>query len=125
MVKHFVRFLRDILFGQRRKVENLDPLHFFRQLSENDQTVLLDVRSPVEVAQSKIEGALNIDILNANFHSEIEKLDRSKNYFVYCKSGRRSKQACKLMNRIGISNTVNLKGGILAWEAANLPVMLS
>ncbi|MFC2148231.1 rhodanese-like domain-containing protein, partial [Bacteroidota bacterium] len=44
------------------------------------------------------------------------KLDKSKNYYVYCRSGQRSRQACAIMNSIGIPNAYNLMGGILEWK---------
>ncbi|MEM9649010.1 MAG: rhodanese-like domain-containing protein, partial [Bacteroidota bacterium] len=47
---------------------------------------------------------------------EIGKLDKSKNYYVYCRSGNRSAQACALMNSIGIETTYNLEGGFMNWE---------
>jgi rhodanese-related sulfurtransferase len=47
---------------------------------------------------------------------EINNLDKNKNYFIYCKSGARSSNACKIMNQLGIPNTYNLIGGIDLWE---------
>ena len=46
---------------------------------------------------------------------EIENIDKSKKYYVYCRSGARSGQACQVMNSIGINETNNLSGGILEW----------
>jgi rhodanese-related sulfurtransferase len=43
-------------------------------------------------------------------------LDPSKNYYVYCRSGARSAQACQLMNQMGISSAYNLLGGYMEWE---------
>jgi len=79
-------------------------------------TVILDVRTPNEWTEGIIENAILINIMDAQFFiSEIEKLDKSKDYYVYCRSGVRSDQACQVMNSIGIDNTNNLNGGILAW----------
>ena len=47
---------------------------------------------------------------------ELEKLDKSKKYYVYCRSGKRSSQACDIMNSIGFENTYNLEGGFMNWE---------
>jgi rhodanese-related sulfurtransferase len=43
-------------------------------------------------------------------------LDKSKNYYVYCRSGARSEQACHLMSQMGFENTFNLLGGIMQWQ---------
>lgn len=78
---------------------------------------LLDVRTPEEFEQGFIPGATNIDIRGGQeFIDEIEKLDKNKNYYVYCRSGARSGQACAIMNQLGFENTYNLSGGILEWE---------
>ena len=86
-------------------------------LANDDNAFILDVRTPQEVEEGYIPGAINIDIyLGQEFLEELEKLDKSKNYYVYCRSGNRSGQACAIMNSIGIENAYNLEGGILNWE---------
>ena len=83
---------------------------------KKDNTVILDVRTPNEWAEGIIENAILINILEPqSFMGEIENLDKSKNYYVYCRSGARSGQACQVMNSIGINETNNLSGGILEW----------
>ena len=83
---------------------------------EKDNTVIIDVRTPNEWAEGIIENAILINILEPqSFMGEIENLDKSKNYYVYCRSGARSGQACQVMNSIGINETNNLSGGILEW----------
>ena len=87
------------------------------QLANDEQAVVLDVRTAEEMEEGFIPEALNIDIyLGQEFLDELEKLDKSKNYYVYCRSGNRSRQACALMNSIGIANAYNLEGGIIEWE---------
>ncbi|MCK5440628.1 MAG: rhodanese-like domain-containing protein [Maribacter sp.] len=87
------------------------------QLNADDNAFILDVRTPEEVEEGYIPNASNIDIyLGQDFLTELEKLDKSKNYYVYCRSGNRSRQACAIMNGIGFDNAYNLEGGILEWE---------
>jgi rhodanese-related sulfurtransferase len=85
---------------------------------ENDENAfLLDVRTPEEVEEGYIPNATNIDIyLGQEFVDELEKLDKSKNYYVYCRSGQRSGQACAIMNKLGFENAYNLEGGFMNWE---------
>ena len=80
-------------------------------------SVILDVRTEEEFESGYIKGALNMDIHGgADFLSSIDALDKSKSYFVYCRSGARSGQACQLMSQMGFSAVYNLEGGVLAWE---------
>ena len=48
----------------------------------------------------------------------IEKLDKSSHYFVYCKAGSRSAQACAIMQQLGFEHTYNLEGGFSEWNGA-------
>ena len=86
--------------------------------SENDgNAVILDVRTEDECNEGMIPGAINIDIYKGQgFINLIEELDKSKNYYVYCRSGARSGQACSIMNQLGFENTYNLLGGIMEWN---------
>lgn len=86
------------------------------QLEQDENSFILDVRTPEEVDEGYIPGATNIDIyLGQDFLNELEKLDKTKNYYVYCRSGNRSGQACAIMNSAGFKNAYNLEGGIMNW----------
>ncbi len=86
------------------------------QLQKDDNAVILDVRTDDEVAEGKIPKALHIDIYKGQgFIYAVEELDKSKNFYVYCKSGGRSAQACAIMNQLGFENTYNLMGGFSEW----------
>ncbi|WP_460218145.1 rhodanese-like domain-containing protein [Psychroserpens sp. MEBiC05023] len=87
------------------------------QLAADDNAVILDVRTPEEVALGFIPNAIAIDIYKGQgFIDDIEELDVSKNYYVYCRSGARSAQACSVMNQLGFENTYNLIGGFTEWS---------
>ena len=80
---------------------------------ENDENAFL----LEEVEEGYIPNATNIDIyLGQEFVAELEKLDKTKNYYVYCRSGQRSGQACAIMNKLGFENAYNLVGGFMNWE---------
>ena len=82
-----------------------------------DETIILDVRTLEEYNQGHIPNARLIDIQNPpNFLQELELLNRSKTYLVYCRSGARSSQACMLMKNKGVENCFNLLGGINQWH---------
>ncbi len=88
-----------------------------KQLAEDDNAVILDVRTEEEVADGYIPDAKNIDIYKGQeFIDEIDKLEKDKNYYVYCRSGKRSAQACTIMDQKGFKNTYNLIGGFSEWK---------
>ncbi len=96
---------------------DLNQEEWTEQLNKDDNAVILDVRTPEEVEEGYIPNATHIDIyLGQGFIDEIEKLDKTKNYYVYCRSGNRSGQACAILNSIGIENAFNLEGGFMNWE---------
>ena len=90
----------------------------FEAMLEQDQTVqLLDVRTPEEFAENHLPGALNIDWRGEGFSGKAQMLDKSRPVLVYCRSGRRSAEAAKVLDGLGFK-TYNMKGGILAWTEA-------
>ena len=96
---------------------DLSQEEWAEQLENDDNAVILDVRTPEEMEEGYIPEAINIDIyLGQEFLDQLEELDKSKNYYVYCRSGNRSRQACLLMKQAGIANAFNLEGGIIEWE---------
>lgn len=96
---------------------NLSQEQWWEQCQNDVEAVILDVRTEDEVGEKSIPNAINIDIYKGQeFLDELEKLDKNKNYYVYCKAGGRSNQACLLMGQLGFENTFNLLGGISEWE---------
>lgn len=84
---------------------------------------VVDVRTPAEFAAGHLDGAVNIDVESADFATAIADLDPEGTYAVYCRSGNRSAVAVGQMAQAGITGTYDLDGGIVAWEAAGLPVV--
>lgn len=96
---------------------NLTQQQWCEQMENDCDAVILDVRTNAEIEEGFIPGAILMDIQNtAEFYKKAQKLDTSKNYYIYCHSGGRSGQACALFNALGIKNAYNLIGGIMAWN---------
>lgn len=91
--------------------ENLSGRAFKKQLQEAEKAILLDVRTAGEYSGGTIPGSKNIDFLSPNFSKKVESLDKDATYFVFCRSGNRSGQACKMMHKMGF-DVRNLSGGI-------------
>ena len=84
-------------------------------MAKHPDTVLIDVRTPEEFRSERIPGAINLplgEIVKGNLPAQLD--DKNRLYFVYCRSGRRSALAVKLLEALGFKNACNL-GGILDW----------
>lgn len=87
------------------------------QQAENKESIILDVRTPEEYSEGHLIEATLLDIRNPQgFMDGVAELDVSKTYYVYCRSGARSAQACQILKSQGVSSCFNLLGGILEWE---------
>lgn len=101
--------------------ENVDVEGFQKLMNEPNVTVL-DVRSAAEYAEGHIEGAILIDQGESDFMEQAKsKLNKERKIAVYCRSGRRSANAAGRLAAEGFQ-CVNLKGGIIAWKEAGMPV---
>ncbi len=101
-------------------MKELNQEEWKEQLKNDENAVVLDVRTDKEVEEGSISNAKVIDIYKGQgFIDEVEKLDKSKNYYIYCRSGKRSAQACSILDQLGFNNTYNLLGGFMEWEDEN------
>lgn len=87
----------------------------FKILIDQNDGVILDVRTSAEYASGHIEKSINLDYYNAEFKNELKKLDKTKAVYVYCKSGGRSGNTKKILTTLGFETIYNLKGGYSKW----------
>jgi len=86
------------------------------QNTDNPDFVILDVRTPAEFEENKIAStAINIDVEDPLFTTNIQQLDQDKEYLVYCRTGRRSVIAAELMVEAGFTKVNNMEGGTVQW----------
>lgn len=98
-------------------MKELNQEKWREQMEKDEDAVILDVRTQGEVEAGYIPNAQHIDIYKTQeFLAELDKLDKARNYYIYCRSGQRSAQACQIMDQKGFNNTYNLLGGIIEWE---------
>jgi len=100
---------------------DLAPIDFKSNLNYKKGT-LLDVRTPQETSMGYIKGAIFMNINDNDFTQKIATLDKSKPIFVYCRSGRRSRNALAILVTKGFSEVYNLDGGITAWQSDGYPI---
>lgn len=101
---------------QEESYKNINTEEFELMINESDY-VVIDVRTSDEWKSGYIpEADKFLDFYSGNFNEEINSLDKSKSYILYCRSGNRSAKACEIMSKSGFKNLYNLSGGILKWK---------
>jgi rhodanese-related sulfurtransferase len=103
--------------AQEKAVETITVEAAKKLINESPGLQILDVRTPGEVSNGIVPGAIVVDINNPEFLKEVAtKVDKSKPILVYCKAGTRSKKACGMMEGQGYTKLYNLDGGYDAWS---------
>ncbi len=92
------------------------------ELINRKDAIVVDVRPIADFSKSHIINAINIPA--GSLKNQLTQLEKHKGkpIIVACRSGAQSSVACKTLTSNGFEEVYNLKGGILAWESANLPV---
>ena len=102
--------------------EVIAPEAFINKFNQTDGATLIDLRTPAELEEGIVEGAINIDFQDDMFKSRLLELDKDKPYFVYCARGGRSGKAASLMKELKFKEVYDMDGGFTAWTALGLPV---
>lgn len=127
MKKILLSLLTAISFGttgcsaQSDGINVLSPKDFIEQAKADTTSIILDVRTPGEYKEEHLAGAQQLDFLNTSaFEAGIKQLDKSHTYYVYCRSGKRSHNACIKMKKQGFK-VFDMEGGILNWKKLGMP----
>lgn len=88
------------------------------EMIKDDDIVIIDVRTAYEYSEDHLPDAINIDLYADDMRDQVSKLDKSKKYLLYCKSGQRSQIASNIFIELGIEKVYSLMGGIQAWKSA-------
>lgn len=100
-----------------------DAYNLIQQNLNNPDFIILDVRTADEFNSGHIAGAINIDYYSSNFQADIGKLDKNKQYLVYCRTGIRGEAATQIMISLGFADVQNMAGGITAWIQDGYPIV--
>jgi rhodanese-related sulfurtransferase len=92
------------------------------ELATTDPPLLLDIRNPREWAARHIADSVNIPL--GHLQERIAEIPRNRRIAVHCAGGYRSSIAARILHQYGITNLIEVAGGLAAWEAAKLPVVL-
>jgi rhodanese-related sulfurtransferase len=81
----------------------------------------LDIRNPKEWATKHIRDSVNIPL--NHLQERIGEIPRDRRIAVHCAGGYRSSIAAGILHRYGMTNLIEMAGGLAAWEGAKLPVV--
>lgn len=107
-----------------RDITNVSVSEFKDLMDSLQGEVVVDLRTPDEIKQGRIAGAVVIDFFGADFEPSIQALDRKKVYLLYCASGGRSGETADLMAKWGFKKVYNLEQGFNGWAKQRMPVSL-
>jgi rhodanese-related sulfurtransferase len=91
------------------------------ELIARGEVLPVDVRSPAERDAKRIQDSVGIPL--TRLKDRLNELPKDRPMLVHCAGGYRSSIAASLLEQAGITGTVELAGGVAAWEAAHLPVL--
>ena len=84
---------------------------------------VIDVRTSGEIAQGKIEGAVELDYYRGDFMDQVSQISKDQEVYLYCAVGARSEEAARMLIQQGYTRVYHLQGGIQAWYQEGLPVV--
>lgn len=108
----------NLVVGGKGSVEPLQAT----EMINHQEAIVVDVRPAADFAKGHIINAINIPM--NGFKNQIATLTKHKGkpIIVNCRSGAQSSMACSQLRKEGFEQVFNLRGGIMAWEAASLPL---
>jgi len=103
------------------QTKRVSALTIAEELAGARRPLVVDVRNPREWAAKHIEGSLNVPL--NHLRERIAEIPRNRSIAVHCAGGYRSSIAASILHHAGITNLMEMAGGLAAWEAAKLPVV--
>lgn len=123
-VKGYLRGGMEALAGQTdllRRTERISAQLLADELASADPPMVLDVRNPREWLARHIEGSVNIPL--GHLQERLAQVPRHGRLAIHCAGGYRSSIAASILHQNGITNFIEMAGGLAAWDAAKLPVV--
>ena len=99
-------------------LKTISPQQAYQMINnekDNANFSIIDIRTPKEFESGHIENASLIDFYSKDFLKDMDKLDKSKIYLIYCRSANRSTKALNLIKDMGFTSLYNMGRGIKGW----------
>lgn len=124
LVMAFVVLLALLVGGELKRriggIQSITPVEATRLLN-HDNAILIDMRSDKDFRDGHIVNAIHLPAKDLGTDTRLDKY-RDRPLIVYCNSGNQSAQLCGKLRKQGFEPVYNLKGGVLAWQRAELPL---
>jgi len=117
-----VMLIKAELDHQVNKGRLLSATMAIRLMNNNDDALIIDIRSVSEYKNGHIKGAKNTPLNEFAASLDGYAKFKDKPVLIYCNSGTTATRALKLLKKAGFENINNLEGGIAAWKEANMPL---
>jgi hydroxyacylglutathione hydrolase len=101
--------------------ERVSATTLAEELASKTPPLVIDIRAPREWTAKHLNGSVNIPL--NHLQDRIGEVPRNRRIAVHCAGGYRSSIAASILNQYGITNLIELAGGITAWEASKFPVV--
>ncbi len=95
-------------------IKNLSPSDAKKIMDSGEDFNLIDVREMKEYKESHLKGSKLIPLDEIEKKIEKEIPNKDEKLLLYCRSGKRSQFACKVLDKLGYNNIYNI-GGIMDW----------
>jgi len=109
----------DSEFLSMARIKEITAFDLSQLIESNNDFNLIDIRTPIEIQRGVIPGAKIISMhlipLKLNYFSTSQE-----RFIIYCRTGSRSAQVCRFLNKQGLTNAFSLQGGIVNWASSGL-----
>lgn len=109
---------------QTAVVENVDAKQMSELMAKHLEGIILDVRTPEEVANGHLANATTVNLYDDAFAGKVKMIRKDVPVFVYCAAGSRSAKAAEQMSSMGFTKIYNLTGGYNGWVKNGFPIVL-
>jgi len=106
------------------QIDYVDAKGAYALLASSSEMAVLDIRTPKEIEDGFINGAVFADFKEDDFEIKLAKLDRNTHYIVHCKGGGRSTKALDSLNNLGFKHITHMDGGLDDWKRSSLPLTI-
>jgi phage shock protein E len=104
-------------------VTNLSSERFKAIITNDKNAQLIDLRTTAEItSKGYIKGAIQLDFLSKDAEKQIDKLDKTKTYYIYCAGGGRSSDCAEYMDKHGFKRVYTLEKGFSDWLLKGFPI---
>lgn len=109
------------VLAEAATARNVSSEEAYSMVVKHDSLYLLDVRTPGEFQQARLEGAKLIPI--GQLLNRLPEVPKDRPILVYCAVGSRSAQVVNYLARQGYPEVYNLYGGIYSWAQKGYPIL--